>query len=140
MSDANHEKKRMEDLCIKVSTGKVCLVQNEIVKLEFSPKVSIDLKQAKEIYKARLKLKTKEKKQLLLADFTTGPLPDLDARHFAKSEEVTSITHAMAILSNNTMGNILGNFFVGLNKPHFPTKLFSKEEQAIAWLRKMKKQ
>jgi hypothetical protein len=29
----------------------------------------------------------------------------------------------------------MGNFFLGLNKPHFPTKLFTSEEKAEVWLK-----
>ena len=33
---------------------------------------------------------------------------------------------------------IVGNFFIGLNKPKFPTKLFTQEKEAVIWLKKMK--
>jgi hypothetical protein len=30
---------------------------------------------------------------------------------------------------------VLGNFYLGLNKPLVPTRLFTSEEEAQAWLR-----
>jgi hypothetical protein len=33
------------------------------------------------------------------------------------------------------LSRALGNFFLGLNKPSMPTRLFDDQEQALAWLR-----
>ncbi len=125
-------------MTIDISIGKVSLIDDEIVKLEFIPGVKINLEQAKDIYRARVQLKTKKTKQLLLADFSTGPVPDIEARNYAKSDDVTSITYAMAIVTGSSVGKILGNFFIGLNKPKFPTKLFTREDVAKDWLKKYK--
>lgn len=116
--------------------GSISLIDNEIVLVEFKPNVIINLDQAKEMFQTRINLNSSAPKQLLLADFTNPPRPNIEARNFGKSEEAVSRTKAMAILSNNFAGIILGKFFLGLNKTGFPTKLFSNKEKAIKWLLK----
>lgn len=40
---------------------------------------------------------------------------------------------AFAILIDSPLSTIVGNFFMGLNKPRVPMKLFTDEEKAIRW-------
>jgi hypothetical protein len=41
---------------------------------------------------------------------------------------------AIAILASSQLGRAIGNFFLGLNKPPVPTRLFSSLGEARAWL------
>ncbi len=41
-----------------------------------------------------------------------------------------------ALLITNPISRIIGNFFLGANKPLKPTRLFTKREDAIKWLKK----
>lgn len=38
-----------------------------------------------------------------------------------------------AILIDSPLSRIIGNFFMGLNKPRVPVKLFTDEKKALAW-------
>jgi hypothetical protein len=40
-----------------------------------------------------------------------------------------------AILVDSPLSRIIGNFFMGLNKPRVPARLFTDLEQALAWCR-----
>src|ERR1700756_4774181 len=40
-----------------------------------------------------------------------------------------------SILIESPLSRIIGNFFMGLNKPSVPAKLFNNEQDAIAWLK-----
>lgn len=124
-------------MIIDISTGRISIIQDEIVKLEFTPNVKINLEQAKEIFQARLQLIACNK-QFVLTDLRTVPVPDIHARNYTQSNEVTNITHGMAILIGSPMSKILGNFFFGINKAKFPTKLFTCQDTAIDWLKKLK--
>ena len=42
---------------------------------------------------------------------------------------------AIALLVGSPLSRVIGNFFVGLNRSTFPLRLFTSEEEAIAWLR-----
>ena len=54
-------------------------------------------------------------------------------RHIAKNNEVTA---AAAIIVNNGPSAIIGNFFLRIDDPPFPAKLFTQEEKALNWLNK----
>jgi hypothetical protein len=41
----------------------------------------------------------------------------------------------VALLVGSPMSRAIGNFFIGLNKPLIPTRLFVSEPEALAWLR-----
>ena len=41
---------------------------------------------------------------------------------------------AAALLIGSPVSRILGNFFLGFNKPPTPTRLFTSQDQAMAWL------
>lgn len=40
---------------------------------------------------------------------------------------------AFAILIESPLSTIIGNFFMGLNKPRVPVRLFTNEKKALAW-------
>ena len=54
---------------------------------------------------------------------------------YARPELANSIT-SMAILIDSLSGRILGNFFMKINKPPYPAKVFNSEQDAINWLKK----
>lgn len=54
--------------------------------------------------------------------------------HFSMNNRVPGVS-AIAMLIKSPVSRIVGNFFLGLNKPTVPTKLFTEETKAIAWLK-----
>ncbi len=49
-------------------------------------------------------------------------------------QDALAIT-AIAMLINSPGSRIIGNFFLGINKPSVPTKLFNEKNKAIEWLK-----
>ena len=58
-----------------------------------------------------------------------------EARSFFTTNGRATNTMAFAILIDSAVSKVVGNFFLGINKPAVPTKLFMDEELAIQWLR-----
>lgn len=56
-------------------------------------------------------------------------------KHFSGPEHAKTFTKC-ALIVTNPLSRIIGNFFLGLNKPLKPTRLFTNEEQGLAWLKK----
>ena len=54
--------------------------------------------------------------------------------HFSMRERKPNV-NSIAILIQSPLSRIIGNFFMGLNKPTVPTKLFTDQRTAIAWLK-----
>ena len=76
---------------------------------------------------------------LVLADIqrvTTGA--DRNAREHYVSEESSRYKLGMAMLVASPMQRMLGNVFFKINRPPYPTRLFSEQEKALSWLRSIK--
>jgi hypothetical protein len=58
-----------------------------------------------------------------------------DARRYFSSAETLAIVNATALLVGGPVSRMLGNFFIGLNKPPVDIRIFDDEDAARAWLR-----
>jgi len=54
--------------------------------------------------------------------------------HFSLKGRKSTVS-SFAILVKSPLSRIIGNFFMGLNKPTVPVKLFDDEKEAIKWLK-----
>ena len=124
----------------RVKTKKVYslfLSDDGIVNLRFPISGGeVKLSDSINIYHQRLTLETAFKKQLLLVDIRNSPKPNRDAKEYAKSKELTDITQAMAMLVDSRTSRVIGNMFIGLNRPPYPTRLFTDETVAVEWLKR----
>ena len=57
-----------------------------------------------------------------------------EARDYFANERTASVQRATALLIGSPVSRVIGNFFLGLNKPISPTRLFTDSEEAIRWL------
>ena len=73
---------------------------------------------------------------LILNDFTHSPQisVDRDARQHTASPEVANQVGAFAMLINSPVGRMFGNFWMKVNRPPFKARIFTDEQEAIAWL------
>lgn len=58
-----------------------------------------------------------------------------EARAYLASFEVADVQVACGLLVDSMLSQLIGNFFLGLNKTKFPVKLFKDEEKAMEWLK-----
>jgi len=76
----------------------------------------------------------KEKTRVII-DMTAVYEISKKARDYFANERTASIQRATALLIGSAVSRTIGNFFLGLNKPITPTKLFTDPQEAIKWLR-----
>ena len=69
----------------------------------------------------------------VLTDIRNMPSHYKDVREYFANEGSKHVC-ANAILVSNPLSRILANFFLSINKPVAPTKLFTEEEKAAKWL------
>ena len=43
---------------------------------------------------------------------------------------------AVALVVDTPVSRVLGNFYLGLSKPHIPSRLFNDEAEALDWLKR----
>lgn len=58
-----------------------------------------------------------------------------EARAYFAGAEGSRVSRAVALLVDSALSRIIGNFYLGFNRPGTPTRLFTSEDEARAWLR-----
>ena len=113
-------------------------IQDEILNLVYKKGISVDLDNVKENLKLRQSFQ-KGKKLLVLIDVTEVWDYSSDAKEFAASQDVADLSIAQAIIIGRSLPTIiLANFYIKVNRPKVPTKLFGSRESAIDWLEQFK--
>lgn len=70
----------------------------------------------------------------LLCDLTNVVKMSQECRkHFSGPEHAETFTKC-ALIVTNPISKLIGNFFLGLNKPLKPTRLFTNSEDGLKWL------
>jgi len=59
------------------------------------------------------------------------------ARDLLKSSSIANIHAGSALVVNSPLSRIIGNFFMQINRPDYPVRLFNDEKNALDWLRSL---
>ena len=60
-----------------------------------------------------------------------------EARSHYVSDESAEFKSGMAMLVSSSMQRMVGNIFLKLNRPPYPTRLFREETAAVQWLKQL---
>ena len=72
----------------------------------------------------------------LLSDISRGVPLDPEVRHFYSGKQLTDHFVAQSLVVEATpFGRVVGNVYLRVARPGIPTRLFSSEPDALAWLR-----
>ena len=126
----------MKELKAETTTQKLYWdTENEIVWGEVVANLTTE-ELAKENIDAqeRLRDSLNRAKTRVLIDMTAVTEISKEARDYFANERTVSIQRATALLVNSPVSRLIGNFFLGLNKPISPTRLFTDPKAAIRWL------
>lgn len=105
-----------------------------ICRTKIKPNSHVTLKEASENTEAVSSF-YKDKRFPLLIDSRDIKSMDREARNqFSTNNRETRI-NSFAVIVRSPLSRVIGNFFMGLNKPQVPAKLFDNEEEALAWLK-----
>jgi hypothetical protein len=58
-----------------------------------------------------------------------------ECRKYFAGPDTAKVETAVALLILSPLTRAIGNFFMGINKTVVPTRLFTSETEAVAWLR-----
>ena len=108
-----------------------------IGRIIFLPQAAITLETAKKHFAVCTKL-ARGKKESILVDLRNIKSANYEGRQYFASEAASKITKASAVIVSSPVSKMIGNFFIGLNKPPFPTKIFTSELKAMRWLKNLK--
>ena len=74
------------------------------------------------------------KKTLMLVDIRQQKSITREARQYYSSKEFTDNVTALAFIVESPTSKVIANFYLGPNKPSYPTRLFTNEDEARKWL------
>lgn len=112
-------------------------LQNDILIVRY-PARKIDLKIATNIVALR-KAFAGGRDYPVLADTRKVKSATREAREYLSSADALEGLTAGAILSDSSFSVLLANFFLKVNRPKMPTRLFTVEANAMKWLEQFKK-
>jgi hypothetical protein len=75
------------------------------------------------------------KKAPLLADIRGLKSATQECRQYYVGPEANRIALAVALLGDSPVSKVLGNFYLAVNQPLFPCRLFTSEAEATDWLK-----
>ncbi|WP_317897296.1 DUF7793 family protein [Aurantibacillus circumpalustris] len=108
--------------------------EDGICRTKTKPMAEISIKEAIENSAAVSSYYT-DKKFPLLIDARNIKYMEREARkHFSTNGRDIKI-NCFAIMVKSPLSRMIGNFFMGLNKPFIPARLFDEEDKAIKWLK-----
>jgi hypothetical protein len=119
---------------IETRTSRMWLGEDGIGRVVLKPGVEETLEDVKEIIKAGLK-HTKGVKILAINDIRNAKSITREAREFYAGKETAKLLTAIALLVGSPVSRSLGNFYISVNRPICPTRLFTSEQKAIKWLK-----
>lgn len=123
---------------IEFEFGNVKLLENLIIKIVLYENSTIGLEESRELNNAIGKL-CNYTQALILIIAENGTQINNEARIFSASQEGLKYTIADAFVVDNLAHKLIANFYLKINKPAKPSKLFSNEQDAIVWLISHKK-
>lgn len=98
------------------------------------PNAEIDVPEALENSAAVTGFFTDRKFPLLVDARNIRSMTKEARKHFSTNNRETKIL-CFALMVNSPLSRVIGNFFMGINKPQVPARLFADENEAIEWLK-----
>ncbi|MES2590780.1 MAG: hypothetical protein V4608_02760 [Bacteroidota bacterium] len=121
------------------------LLDNEFIRFELENNIiigtfkvdTIDLNLAQKLVEYRISVISGESYPTI-ANIASVKNVSKPARDFFASEKGCEGITATALLIDSPLGRMIGNFYISINKPLRPVKIFTNQEKAKLWLVKYK--
>lgn len=114
--------------------GSLWLGSDGILHMKYLPKVDVKLEDAREAFEA-FKGICQGKRRPTFIDSKKLKSISRDARHFYASDEVAAYISAIAIIVGTPVSKVFGNCFLAIKNRKVPTRLFTSDDAALAWLK-----
>jgi hypothetical protein len=123
------------------------MIENEFVKFwiedgilfnEFLKPTVLNVENAKEIIRLRHEISSNNKYYWCTSFNNVTSMPKEGRDYTDKYGQ--DFLYASAAIVKNSIEAFIVNFFIKLKKPHVPFRAFTSKDEAIAWLKELKKQ
>ena len=122
------------DTVIETSVCRTWIGEDGILRTVMSQGCQIDVEEAREVSQAHQRL-LGSKRAASLVDIRGVAHSSHGARALLRDQPEERFPIALALLAASGASKVVGNFFLRLGQPSFPTRLFTSESEAIEWLK-----
>jgi hypothetical protein len=122
----------MQSKIWETGVSKVWLRDDGFIHLEYLPNTHLGLEDSKRII-ADIEKASAGQSRPGFIDATGLKSVTREAREYFAASKVIS---RAGMLTGSLISRVLGNFYLAVNKPVIPLKMFTSEAEAIAWLKK----
>src|SRR4051812_32853429 len=120
---------------LSTATAEIILSDDAFVRVRVRAGASQSLADARENLGGSIAVREGRKRPLLVDISRCQPLTP-EVRHFYTGKLLVDSFSALGLLVEATpFGQMMGNIYLRVARPGVPTRLFSEESRAIAWLR-----
>lgn len=121
---------------IRIATGEVSLVDEELIYFKLYPNTEISLSLVKE-YNSIVGYLCEERPHVTIGDISGLTYLAKEAREWlTQRSNEWGITISMALISNSFSSKLIGNLFLTVSRPKYPIRIFSNYADAEQWSRK----
>jgi hypothetical protein len=103
------------------------------IVLRYHPECRLDVQKTALVASAHIAL-AEGRKRPVFADCRGLVSTDRASRQLAAGPDIVAVTARLAILVDNPVARVLGNFFLRVTEPAYATQIFNDESKARAWL------
>jgi len=120
---------------IKMKKSIVKRLDDRIIEIDYISDNNFELEDAIEANNAYFKL-SEGKPFVSLIDVRgkVGNITNEARKHYANDEKTKIIRLAEGIVINSLAARIVAKFYIRIDKPNNPVKIFSNRDEAIKWL------
>jgi hypothetical protein len=108
-------------------------IEEGIVFFVYKPNSVVSLEAAQKIVADRVRFQ-KQEDFPIYCDIRGMKSADKEARNYL-AKEGSSYARAVAVVVDSPMSKIIGNIYLGLNKPITPSRLFTDQKDAVEYLK-----
>jgi hypothetical protein len=120
---------------LKTNFAKIWIDDHGICHNEYIPETTLSLEESKNELKVISEIADGNPIPILVYLINVKSIPR-ECRELYASEGTAKIISGAALLIGSPVSRVIGSFFLGLNKPRVPVKLFTSKSDAIKWLLK----
>lgn len=107
------------------------------VHIDFKPVHNHGIEQARTVVDVHNQLAAGDPVCILADLQSTISGANREARAYYTTAEASKYKKGMAMVVRTPIQKVLGNVFVGMSRPPYPTKIFTSTEDALGWLREI---
>lgn len=116
-----------------ITTRTCVLSRDKIIRGIFLDKADVSHEDAVDNIAATAQL-TGGRRFPVLVDLRRCRSQSAEARAYLAGPQALAVTLAVALVIENPLSRMIGNFYLGFNRPPVPTRLFNSVAEAEGWL------